>query len=170
MTSAALLLCILAGCLTVSAQTQQGKVKWQITHVQTTEGLKPGDIDEASKSALDIQAYFDGKILEIKDFNIFNLEADHRENDGFVQRKIFYFRDRYGQTGRLALHADPTCVNKDMRYLIFIQFDEKEGGRVFICEKPTMVKEVAEPVDSSKVVPPTREECWEEGPECGPAE
>ena len=167
LTTTAILLCLFTGVNKTSAQDKE-KVRWEITHVQTTAGLQTEDIDECSKSLLDLEADLSENRLEIKDFSTFNLEADRRENDGFAQRKIYYFRDSVGQTGKLAIHADPTCENSEMRYLIFIMYDGKEKGRVFICKKPRIIR--AEVEGAEKEVKGTEKEVKEAEKEVKEAE
>ncbi len=127
-------LCLLSMVTSLKAQSVDEEV-WSINSVKATHGPTTRDMNIFS-NPISIDAVFRNDTLYLSNINTFALSDEKQKNDGFEHRREFRFKDKYEQTGQLILHEDPTAINSNERYLIFILYEGKSEGRVFVAEEP----------------------------------
>lgn len=116
------------------------KIIWTINAVAETTSTKSDNINWFSRDYLNTNAVLRNDTFEIKDFSTFFITDLKKEVQGFARRDIYTFNDEYGQTGKIVFQTDPTNMDDDCRYLIFIQFENTEKGRVFFANKPQIIQ------------------------------
>ena len=134
-----ILILILISFISLSAQSNENTT-WTIGAVAETSGMDPDNIDWSSRAFLITHAYLRNDTFLIEDFDTFHIGNLRKEIQGFAKRKIYTFTDEYGQTGTIVFQTDPTNMDDDHRYLIFVLFDNAVKGRVFIANKPRITQ------------------------------